>query len=70
MPATAIQLCLYDRMHRRKFPNIDHLCGAQALTVTRKILMSGAESEKLVWVCELVNYQMQLEKTLPMFQES
>ena len=32
--------------------------------------MSGADSEEIVWVCELVKYQEQLEKTFPMFQES
>ena len=31
--------------------------------------MSGAESEELVLVRELVKYQVQLEKTFPMFQE-
>ena len=54
MPATIHQLCLYDRMHRRKFP---------------LILMSGAESEELVWVRELVKYHVKLEhmRTYPMF---
>ena len=62
MPATTIQLCLYYRMHSRKFPIIDNLSSAQGLT--RKILMSGVESEELVWVGELVKYQVQLEKNI------
>ena len=33
----------------------------------KEILISNAESEELVWVRELVKYQVQLEKTFPMF---
>ena len=40
------------------------------LALTRKILMSGAKSGELVWVRELVKYQVQLKKPLPMFQKS
>ena len=47
-----------------KFPIISRLCGAQALI--RKILMSGAETEDCcnIRVCELVKYQVQLERNI------
>ena len=32
--------------------------------------MGGAKSEEFVWVRESVKYQVQLEKTFSMFQES
>ena len=70
MPATNIQLCLYDRMHRRKIP---HHCSPLASSgLIRKILMSGAKSEECCnfQVRELVKYQVQLKKTFLMFQES
>ena len=43
MPATTMQLCLYDGCTGPKFPIIVRLCSAQALI--RKIL-SDAESEE------------------------
>ena len=69
MPATTIQLCLYDGMHKRKIP---HHCSPLFSSGPDKILMTGAESEECcnVQVCELVKYQVQLEKTFLMFQES
>ena len=50
-----------------KFPIIACLCRAPALI--RKILMSGAKSEECS-VRELLKYQVQIEKTFLMFQES
>ena len=40
-----------------------------SLALTGKILLSGAESEELFWVCVLVKCHVQLRKPLPMFQE-
>ena len=70
MPATTIQLCLYDEMHRRKIP-----------LHCSPLLSSGPDKENInewcrirvfgnVRVFELVKYQVQLEKTFLMFQES
>ena len=50
-----------------KFPIIACLCRAPALI--RKILMSGAKSEECS-VRELLKYQVPIEKTFLMFQES
>ena len=69
MPATTIQLCLYDGMHRRKIPH--HCSPFLSSGSDREILMSGAESEEFcnVRVHELVKYQVQLEEAFLMFRE-
>ena len=61
MPATNIQLCLYDAQAQN----------TPSLLLIRKISMSGAESEDCcnVPVRELVKHQVQFEKTFLVFQE-
>ena len=69
MPATTIQMHLYDRMHRHKYPIFDH----------PNLFSSGPDKENINEWCRirrvfvrvhgLVKYQVQLKKTFPVFQE-